>query len=397
MKKKIFISMFGMHLGGAERSLIGLLESIDYNKFKVDLFLYSHEGELMEYIPNKVNLLPAIKEYETFGKPIKQVMKEGNLALGTTRILARFQAKRKNKSLKHEQGTYKQMQYMWHYAMPFLPKVEKEYDVAIGFLGPHNFIINKVNAKKKVGWVHTDYYTVVNPDVALDLKMWSQLDYIAHVSKDCETSFLKVFPQLKEKTIVIENILSSSFVKQQSKEKISDMDISDKLIKICSVGRFSNQKGFDMAVLACKQLVEEGYNIQWYIIGYGSEESIIRRLVQDHHLESNFILLGKKINPYPYIAACDIYCQPSRYEGKAVTVREAQMLNKPVVITNYPTATSQLTDGVDGHICNLSVEGIAEGIKTIIHNKELKDTLVCNTSKQNYGNEQEVQKIYQLI
>ncbi|HZH58308.1 MAG TPA: glycosyltransferase [Metabacillus sp.] len=397
MKKKVLVSMYSLNIGGAERSLIGLLESFDFREFEVDLFLYRHEGEFLKFIPKEVNLLPIVPQYTTFERPIKDIIKEGHIYLGTARILAKIKAQIKNIGLKKEQRTYKQMQYTWHYSMPKLPQFDKQYDVGISFLGPHNFINDKVKAKVKLGWSHTDYYTIVNPDKELDEKMWKKLDYIVNVSHDCEDSFLRVFPNLKSKTIVIENIISSTFVREQSKINIENEMPDDGSIKICSVGRFSNQKGFDMAVLACKELVQKGYDIKWYVVGYGGEEEYIKQLIVEHKMTDRFILLGKKINPYPYIKKCDIYCQPSRYEGKAVTVREAQILAKPVVITNFPTAKSQLEDGIDGFICDLSILGIVEGIEKLYKDLNLRQKLINNCQIRDYTNITEMEKIYNMI
>ncbi|MNI12992.1 4-alpha-N-acetylgalactosaminyltransferase [compost metagenome] len=397
MKRKVLISMYSLHIGGAERSLIGLLDSFDYRKYEVDLFLYRHEGEFLSYIPKEVNLLPSIEQYKTFERPVKDILKEGHIYLGLMRVLAKLKSKLKNVGLQNEQKTYKQMQYTWHYSMPMLPKIDKNYDVAISFLGPHNFILDKVKAKTKFGWNHTDYFKVVFPDKKLDEKMWSKLDYIVSVSDECQESFLKVFPKLKDRTVVIENIISPIFVRDQSEENIKGEIAVDESIKICSVGRFSNQKGFDMAVLACKKLVQLGYDIKWYVVGYGTEEANIKQLVRENNLGDRFILLGKKINPYPYIKSCDIYCQPSRYEGKAVTVREAQILGKPVVITNFPTSKSQLEDKVDGYICPADVDGIVQGIKQLIDDVDFRNRIANNTNQRNYGNESEVEKIYRLI
>lgn len=397
MKKKILISMYSMNIGGAERSLIGLLENFNYDKYEVDLFLYRHEGEFLSFIPKEVNLLPAIKSYTTFERPIKNIFLEGHAYLGTARILAKIKANVKNKGLKKDQRTYKQMQYIWHYSMPVLPGLEKKYDVAISFLGPHNFIIEKVNADLKIGWCHTDYFTIVNPDIDIDKKMWSNIDYIVNVSKDCEDSFLKVFPELKNKSVVLENIISINFVREQSTKNIEDEIPNDGSIKICSVGRFSNQKGFDLAVLACKRLIELGFNIKWYIVGYGGEEEYIKKLIKRNNIEDRFILLGKKVNPYPYMKNCDIYCQPSRYEGKAVTVREAQILGKPVVITKFPTSKSQLENGIDGHICELSIDGIVDGIIKLCSDPDFSNYLSRNCLKRDYSNRNELQKLYKLL
>jgi glycosyltransferase involved in cell wall biosynthesis len=133
------------------------------------------------------------------------------------------------------------------------------------------------------------------------------------------------------------------------------------------------------------------------LIGFGGDESLIRANISEAGLEDQVIILGKKINPYPYMKACDIYVQPSRYEGKAVTVREAQILGKPVLITNFPTAKSQLEDGVDGMICPLSIDGVVDGIKTLIYDKELREKLVSTAAARNYSNRTEIKKIYSLF
>ena len=114
-------------------------------------------------------------------------------------------------------------------------------------------------------------------------------------------------------------------------------------------------------------------------------------------MENHVILLGKRSNPYPYIKACDIYVQPSRYEGKSVTVREAQMLCKPVVVTNYPTAKSQVKDGIDGVIVPMDNAGCAKGITDFIHNKPLQERIISYLKTHDYGNEPEANKIYNLL
>lgn len=113
-------------------------------------------------------------------------------------------------------------------------------------------------------------------------------------------------------------------------------------------------------------------------------------------MKENMIILGKKDNPYPYIKACDIYAQPSRYEGKAVTVTEAQILNKPVLITRYATATSQVKEGIDGYICDMGAIGVADGLEYLINHEEIRERLIKNTKEQNYNNSEEVNKIVKL-
>ena len=114
-------------------------------------------------------------------------------------------------------------------------------------------------------------------------------------------------------------------------------------------------------------------------------------------MEDRVIILGKKSNPYPYIKKCDIYIQPSRYEGKAVTVLEAQILKKPVIITAFPSSNSQLENKVDGIIVPMDDEGCAKGIANVIRDKELRQQLIDNCAKRDYSNKTEVEKIYKLM
>ena len=93
----------------------------------------------------------------------------------------------------------------------------------------------------------------------------------------------------------------------------------------------------------------------------------------------------------------DIYVKASRYECKSVTVREAQVLCKPVIVTDYPTAKSQITDGTDGVIVPMENEACAMGIVNVIKDKELHETISNYLATHDYGNEGEVEKVYNLL
>lgn len=395
--RKVLIASFDMEVGGVERSLISMLNNFDYINNEVDLMLYSHTGDFMPMLNDKVNLLDEINQYSTFRKSIGETIKQGNLILGLTRVLSKFLAKVNGKSKNlSEYGIY-QMQLMWKYALPFLPKLDKEYDVAISYLWPHYFVAKKVKAKRKIAWIHTDYSTI-ETDIDMDLKMWNKFDYIIAVSEDCKNAFLKKYPSLKEKVKVMENITSPNFIRKMTEEDIEEDIKKDDSFKLVSVARLSHAKGIDNAVKALKLLHDRGLtNIKWYVVGYGGDEEMIRKIIKENNLEDSFILLGKKINPYPYINAGDIYVQPSRYEGKAVTVGEAQILGKPVIITNYTTSKSQVRENIDGYICELSIEGIANGIEKLYKDKNLRTQLSDNCKKTNYSNSNELNNLYSIF
>lgn len=396
-KKKILITSFDMAIGGVERSLIGLLNKIDYSRYDVDLMLFKHEGEFFSLLPKEPNLLPEIPQYTTFRKSIKQILQEGNTSIGITRLIARVMGTLHGKYIKSEEPGYLIIQYGWKMSLSYLPRLEEEYDVAISFLWPHYFVGDKVRAKRKIGWIHTDYSNIPL-NKCMEDQMWKGMDSIVAVSESCRESFLNIFPYVNKRVEVIENIISPEFVREQSNQDVThEIPVTSDQIKLVTVGRLSHAKGIDDAIYAFRELLNQGYDMEWYIVGYGPQEAELKILIDKLELQDRCFLLGKKTNPYPYIKACDIYVQPSRYEGKAVTVREAQILGKPVLITNFPTAKSQLEDGVDGCICPMGVDGIIEGIKKLVDDAEFRNKIVNNVSQRNYGNEVEVEKIYRLI
>lgn len=390
MKKKICIIHTNMCLGGAETSLLGLLQSFDYEKYDVDLKLFSKEGELLELIPKQVNVTELPESYHCLMLPIVSVLKKGHFAL----VGARLYGKLKGRNAAEK--TYKTKLYAQKAAMPFLKKLDGDYDLAISFIDPHFVLCQKVNAKTKIGWFHTDF-SIVEQVEKLDRKMWGDLDAVVNVSQSCKAEFDRFFPELAEKSIVIENVLSKAFIEKRSLAfEPTDMKKESGVLTLLSVGRFCEAKNFDNVPDICKRLENLGVNVRWYLIGYGGDEALIREKIKESKTDEKVIVLGQKDNPYPYMRKCDVYVQPSRYEGKCVAVREAQILNKPVVITNYKTSASQLENGVDGMIVSLENEKCARELAEILKNKELLKTLSENTKKRDYTNESQIEKIYRL-
>lgn len=396
MKKKIFIFSHAMEIGGAERALLGLLSSIDYSKYDVDLFLLRHSGELLDLIPNEVNLLPEIPQYRAVMLPMVSALKDGQINVVLGRLVGKIKAK--NYSIKHPaQSSAVAIDYSHKYVVDSLPKVnDKNYDCAISFLTPHYIVSKKVNANKKIAWIHTDYSTV-SVDIESELKMWSQYDYIASISNDVTNAFLVKFPSLEDKIVLIENILSEDFIEKQSNLFDVSGEMQSDSIKLLSVGRFCEQKNFDNVPEIASLIKAKDVDFKWYLIGYGSDEELIRTKISEYNMDGTVIVLGKKENPYPYIKACDIYVQPSRYEGKCVAVREAQILDKPVVITNYTTAQSQLNDGFDGAIVPIDNVGCANALADFILDKDKQNRFISNMKTTDYSNQNEVEKIYKII
>ena len=373
--------------------MLGLLDTIDYSKYAVDLFLLSHSGEFMPLINEHVNLLPENSSYKALTQPISTNLRNGNIGIAFARCYARMRSALSRGAL-HFPHNYKQ--YFHKLSMPYLPNIPGEYDLAISFNDPHYIIGEKVNAKDKLAWFHTDASRIQFCD-NIEKEMWGMSDYAVNVSENCKAAFDKAHPYLSRfHSLLIENILPKELICKQAEESQNDIPSKGSLA-LLSVGRFCDAKNFDNVPDICRRLVADGFDVKWYLIGYGGDEPLIRQKIDEAGMQERVIILGKKDNPYPYMRACDLYVQPSRYEGKAVTVREAQMLGKPVVITSYTTSGSQLEDGVDGMIVPMDNASCAAGIAALLRDPARMQQLSENCAKRDYTNSAEVEKIYTLM
>lgn len=393
-KPRIFINMHYMELGGAERALLGLLNAIDTNKVDVDLFLNQHTGPFMTLIPDKIHVLPEEEAYSVIEKPMAECIRHKQWGIAWARLVAKYKYSkylRKN----HLDSDGSATHYVFNEVIRFLPSLKKygHYDLAISFLDPPHIVQEKVDATRKAEWIHTDF-SFVKVDIPTTEYWWKKNDYIVSISSTVTKQFLLLYPDLAEKIVEIHNILSPAFVREQAKYDSTSRPSS--VLNLCSVGRISFQKNFEAIPHVAKYLAEKGLAFHWQVVGPGDATAIMQTAAQ-LGVEKFVEFIGAQNNPYPYMNACDIYVQPSRYEGHSVTVREAQMLYKPVVITNYNTAANQVQSGVDGIICELNNEAIANAIMELATDTKLYQSIVHYLRYHDYGNEQEVNKIYQLL
>ena len=385
--QKILFVMPTLRDGGAERSLVNLLTELPEDKYEIDLLLLKKQGIFLSQVPSYVNVLeqpPALKKL--YG-PVKKagiympVKVFGNL-------LARIV----------KQGMGSQKAFMWEYFYkPVIDGLDKEYDVAVGYLGGEStyYIVDKVKAKRKIHWVHNDYRTSGMPK-KYDLKLFPKVDAVVTISEECLAILKEEFPQFQDKFYCIENITSSAIIKSRANEFIPEEYKGLENI-LLSVGRLSEQKGFDMAVSAASVLKKNGINFKWFIIGSGPLKDKLNDQIKKENAEDCVELLGSKSNPYPYIKNCDIFVQPSRYEGKSVVIDEAKILAKPIVATAYPTVKDQIQNDNEGIIIELNVAGIVNGISALCYDTVKKQQIVAYLEKQDYGNQNEVKKYINLI
>lgn len=280
-----------------------------------------------------------------------------------------------------------------------LPKIEKIYDLAISYHAPNTipvfYTINNINANKKILWLHGDIITN-NATCELVYDYYNEYDKIFGVSEYIKENLNKQFSKLSSKTDVFYNFVDEENLKKLSYKGDSFDDNFDGT-RILTIGRLDYQKGYDLAIKACHNLIEDGYNIKWYICGEGSSRKEIEDLIKKYNLRNDFILLGNQKNPYGYLKDCDIYVQTSRFEGYCTTTNEARILRKPVVTTNVSGANEQFENNKTGIIVDINENEIYKGIKILIENTQKRIEFSKNIELNLVNKVEDIDKLMCLL
>ncbi|MFC5406800.1 glycosyltransferase [Cohnella soli] len=393
MKTKVLFVMSNLTSGGAEKSLLSVLQAMDYTRYEVDLFLFKHEGLFFGSVPSQVNVLPAPPLYPLFdtaiGKGIAGLLKRGKPHLALHRVRLGYIHRTETRPAVREQRA-------WRHLSPMLPKLVRDYDVAIGYLenNPVRFVVDRVRAKIKIGYIHNDY-DKLGMDPVLDDAYFAKLDSLVTVSEECGNVLRNRFPAYQDKVRVIHNLVSPDVIRAMADNPV-EWETS-KAFRIVTVGRLHPQKGYDMALEACKLLADEGLDIQWYVIGEGEERNNLEREIERLELQDRFKLLGVQENPYPYVGQADLYVQPSRFEGKSIAIDEAKILHKPIVVTRFTTAGDQIRTEENGLIVEMNAKSLGEGIKRLLRDEPLRLRFAGNLAQEELSTESEINKLYELF
>lgn len=394
MKKKLLFVMESLGIGGAEKSLVTLLSQLDYLKYDVDLFLFNPKGEFLNLLPKQVNLLEVPEDFKSFilnpNESLQSLIKRKRLKLIIYKIIEVVNISFNRFILKRE--------YIgWNLIKKSIECFDKEYDIAIGFLEKKSiyFTVDKINAKKKVGWIHTDYKNI-EFNYNRDSYYLSKLNEVVAVSKPCKDSLIEVFPNIKDKVRIISNMISEKLINKMAIERIDDFNFNENEILICTVGRLIEAKGYDVAIECCEQILKKGLKFKWVVVGDGSEREGLEKIINKKNINDTFKLIGSRSNPYPYIKQCDIYVQPSKWEGFGITVAEAKVLNKPIVVSNIPEFVEQIENNKTGLIYS-DINDMVDKIEMLILNKEVRKELSNNLKCINMDKDIELEKLEKLF
>jgi len=387
MKKKVAFILGKMTQGGPAVSLLNLLQLIDYSKYDVTIILFNPGGIFFNEIPTNIKL-KYVKPRGLFCSinddklsyllwfPVRGALK----VIGEI-LIRLFKQKR---------------QIKWKLKKVFLQKDYTCYDIGMTFSieGSIYYLSEFVNAKIKIGTIATDYISAkLNKD--FDYHYFNKLNYLACVSEENGNILKHVFPEFIEKVIVIPTFISPKDILERS-ERVKGFKDDFDGPRILTLARYCTTKGIDLAIDACSILVKNGFKIRWYVLGNG-DSLYFNKLMVNHNIQYNFFLLNPTNNPYPYIKECDIYVQPSRYEGKSVAIMEAKALNKPIVITNFSTSVDNIIHMKEGLVAEMNSKALADSIQMLIESPSLRKQF-SNYLKGNFkGNEKDVHRIFDLI
>ena len=241
-----------------------------------------------------------------------------------------------------------------------------KYDIVVSYIQNHTakFVAENIDAKRKIMFYHnsTDGYHEVNADA---MKYYEKIYCVSQCALEAVSKF---YPEFADKMDYIENYVDFKAIRNKAEECNPDYP-KNKLI-LCTCGRITPEKGYDLAVETAEILKENNIDFKWYFVGDGTERGKIEEMIASKKLNDNIVITGLKENPYPYMKNCDIYVQPSYEESFGLTIYEAMILNRIVVTTATVGAEDMITDEMDGIIAEISSESLAEKIQYILDNKE---------------------------
>ena len=391
-KKKVLIAYGGMVVGGSTTALLSMLKEWNFEEYDVDLILYDRGFPFEKDIPNQVHILNGRRITSGYIERLKK---------GLQYVLSPYWIKKEWYALKYKDrraGLYAIGQFK---VKKLSRRLKEQYDIAIGYLEDWSdeFIAYNVEAAQKIMWIHLDFANVQYINKPLTERYLSKADKIVCVSVECLKNFNKLFPDLSSRSVYLPNINSSEYIKEKSLEELNDNDLRHmkncKKFKIISVCRLSiYHKGIDRMVWAAASMKKSGLIFEWYVLGDGFERLKIEEIIRDNDVEDCFFLLGAKMNPYPFIKQADVFCLPSRYEGKPIVITETMMLGIPPIVTEYASAKEQIENNIDGIIVQNSDDSIAGVLEYVCKNEEILNALKTQLGAREYSNKEDIELVY---
>ena len=371
-KRKILIAVHQLNLGGAQKALIAALDAIDYQQNDVTLYVRKKRLDLLPLVNGNVSEI-IVNEDETkyYNKPYALLLE---LPIRAGKLLGRNTAALREKQLDYIVNRQYDSEQRHYFAD------NPHFDVAVAYLQGHTaeFVAKKIHADRKILFFHNS----TDSNHALHERILSDFDRIVCVSEGARQAVAGFYPACADRMTVIENHVDAELVREQAAE-FTPVFPGGKTV-LCSCGRLTREKGFDLAVRAAAILREKGLDFRWYFVGDGPERPKIEAMIAENRLTDRIEITGLQENPYPYYRHCDIYVQPSYEEAHSLSVIEAGILKKPIVSTATVGGKCLIDDGTDGLLAEIDPASLAETIFRLAGDAALREELTKNLSAVNW-------------
>lgn len=330
-KRSILFCINYMHTGGVEKSLLSLIDALPRDRFEIHLALMQHKGELLNSIPDDVQL-HILTDIERHMPRLAYPLRHAGGICGPMSYLA---AKLRGSLIPY-----------YHRILGDNPALGgRHFDIAVSYQGPNElldwYVPTHISADRYAAWIHFDIsHSYINPRT--QRTVYPLYDRIFIISESAREVFCKVFPDFADRAEVLHNVVDTCRVRMLADEY--NVETAADITTICTVGRVSREKAPDFAVETAIALKRRGFRFRWLWVGEGDMLQCCRKAVAKAGLDDSLQFVGLKANPYPYMKAADVYVQPSRHEGYCITLAEARAFGMPTVCTAF--AGSEQTAGL---------------------------------------------------
>ena len=366
IKRKVLFVVHQLNFGGVQKALLTALDAIDYPENDVTLYVRKNRIDLIDSVNENVSEIivnddPGHYYKKPYAIMLLSLIKVCGLLKGDVSGIK----KKLDRYIVECHMKYEKKKYF---------SDGKKYDVAISYIQGYNALFTDkcVNADRKIMFFHgsTDETHEIHEDV------FPHFDKIVGVNSGVRDVLCGLYPEFADKITYLENYVDAELVRKRSEEYTVDAP-QDKTV-LCTCGRFTRVKGFDIAVDAAAMLKEHGVPFVWYFVGDGPERESLLRQIAEYGLDDSIIVTGMRDNPYPYMKACDIYVQPSREEAHPLAIIEAKILCKPVVSTNTVAGKALVQENINGMLTQFDGRSLAQTVSDLVY-----DNITCESIKNN--------------
>ena len=398
-KKKVLFVLQSIGYGGSMTSLINLLGFLkEANNISIDVLFMDKYGELLENAEKIANVLPENVILQSVTASRNKLIQLKRFDLYARRFFLAFQGKIKHSStekLAFELAA-KQFSNMYDCVVAYQESIATKF-------------VAEIHANKKIAWIHNDFDNVLGICGGIEAmnKLYSSFDKIVCVSRAGQKNFQSRLNYNSDNIECVYNTMNVRKIKENALVPLNQIVPKDTIIfqklqeknifKFVSSGRVVKQKRFDRVVLAAKMLRDAGINFYWFIVGNGELDLELSEMIIEEELESCIFLTGGLKNPFPIVNCCDVFVLTSDFEAHPMVANEALILGKPVISTNFESATEVIVHEKNGLICEMDPKQIAIACQNVIENKSLFENLKREAGKFEYRNEEIVKKVIQII